>query len=252
MSSRKMTLWYFLLLVASCVMFAGQGTAIKFLSWQLRPIHITFLPFYTATVLMIPLLVRARRSTSSVKLSWSDWRRFVVAGVFGPAVAQFSFVSGVTRSLVSNAAILGLLSPAVTALMASLLLRERLTRLRIMALAIGLLGVLFLSTESLKQTTLLDIRYLTGNLLVLVSIASTAFYNVYCKSLFVRFQQVEVIVLTYITASVRKPSPYSLGRPLSSNCGQDIYAAFLDWVRLPGRHCLQYRPAYLFYGSQAP
>jgi drug/metabolite transporter (DMT)-like permease len=200
-SPTKKTRWYFLLLVIACVMFAGQGTAIKFLSWQLRPILVTFLPYYTGTILMIPLLIRARRSNSSIEISWSDWGRFVVAGI-GQVVAQFSFVSGITRSLVSNASILGLLSPVITALMASLMLHERITRLRIIALLIGLLGVLFLSTNSLRQSTFLDMRYLTGNLLVLVSVAACAFYNVYCKSLFGRFQQVEIVSLTSITASI--------------------------------------------------
>jgi drug/metabolite transporter (DMT)-like permease len=199
---KKRPLWYFLLLVASCAMFAGQGTAIKFLSRQLRPIHITFLPFYTGTLLMIPLLIRSRRSPNSVKLTWNDWRKFVVVGVIGQAATQFCYVSGVTRSLVSNAAILGLLLPVITALMASLMLRERITRLRMMALAGGLIGVLFLSTQSLKQSAFLNMKYLTGNVLVLVAVAGCAFYNVYCKSLFGRFQQIEILALTFITASI--------------------------------------------------
>ncbi len=201
MSPMKNTRWYFLLLVIACIMFGAQGTAIKFLSWQLRPILVTLLPYYTGTILLIPLLIGARRANRGVKISGSDWVRFVVAGL-AQVVAQFSFVSGITRSLVSNASILGLLSPVITALMASLMLRERITRLRVIALLIGLLGVLFLSTDSLRNSTFLSLKYLTGNILVLVSVAACAFYNVYCKSLFGRFQQVEIVALTAITASV--------------------------------------------------
>jgi len=201
MSPIKNMRWYFLLLVVACIMFAGQGTAIKFLSWQLRPILVTFLPYYTGTILLVPLLIRARRANRSIKISGSDWVRFIIAGL-AQVVAQFSFVSGITRSLVSNASILGLLSPVVTALMASLMLRERITRLRVIALLIGLLGVLFLSTDSIRQSTFLSMKYLIGNILVLVSVAACAFYNVYCKSLFGRFQQVEIVALTAISASI--------------------------------------------------
>jgi len=199
--SKARSRFYFLLLVVACVMFAGQGTAIKFLSFQLGPILVTFLPYYAGTLLLLPLLIHARRSKSRTAISRSDWGRFVVAG-FAQVVAQFAFVSGVTRSLVSNASILGLLSPVITALMASVMLRERITRLRITALLIGLVGVLFLSTNSLKQSTLLEMKYLVGNLLVLVSVAGCAFYNVYCKSLFGRFQQVEIVALSAVTASI--------------------------------------------------
>jgi drug/metabolite transporter (DMT)-like permease len=197
----KNTRWYFLLLVIACIMFAGQGTAIKILSWQLKPILVTFLPYYTGTILMLPLLIRARRANSSIKITGGDWGRFIIAGM-AQVVAQFSFVSGITRSLVSNASILGLLSPVITALMASLMLHERITRLRIVALLIGLLGVLFLSTDSLRQSTFLSMKYLSGNILVLISVAACAFYNVYCKSLFGRFQQVEIVALTAISASI--------------------------------------------------
>lgn len=199
--AEKNNRWYFVLLVVACLMFAAQGTAIKFLSWQLTPILVTFLPYYTGTLLLIPLLIHARRSKSCVPIQPSDWGRFLVGGL-GQVVAQFSYVEGVTRSLVSNASILGLLSPVVTALLASLMLRERITRLRILALAIGLVGVLFLSTNSLRESTFLQMTYLAGNLLVLVSVAACAFYNVYCKSLFGRFQQVEIVAWTAIAASV--------------------------------------------------
>jgi drug/metabolite transporter (DMT)-like permease len=192
---------YFLLLVVACLMFAAQGTAIKFISWQLTPILVTFLPYYTGTLLLIPLLIHARRSEHCVAIQPSDWARFLVGGL-GQMVAQFSYVEGVTRSLVSNASILGLLSPVITALMASLMLRERITRLRLVALAIGLVGVLFLSINSLRESTFLQMTYLAGNLLVLVSVAACAFYNVYCKSLFGRFQQVEIVAWTAIAASV--------------------------------------------------
>jgi drug/metabolite transporter (DMT)-like permease len=194
--------WYFVLLVIACLMFAGQGTAIKFLGRQLDPIQITFVPLCVATLLMLPLLVRSRISRSPARrLTASDWRRFIVAGFVGQFLAQLGIVSGITRSLASNAAILGLLLPVISAVLASVLLRERMTRPRALGLAIGLVGVLFLSAGSMKNSSLLGLRYLAGNLLYLAGITGCAFYNVYCKNLFERFVQTEVLVFSYIIAS---------------------------------------------------
>lgn len=201
--SKKIPPRYFLLLALACVMFAGQSTAIKFLNRQLPPIQITFFPFYTGTLLMIPLLVRSRHlNPNAARVRWKDWRMFLIAGILGQVVTQWGYVAGVTRSLASNAAILGLLLPVISSIMASVMLRERLTKLRLAALGIGLLGVLFLSTESLKRSSFLDMRYLEGNLLIILANLGSAFYNVYCKSLFKKFQQIEVVAFTFVTASL--------------------------------------------------
>ena len=193
---------YFLLLVLACLMFAGQGTAVKYLGRQLGPLQITFLPFATATLLLLPLLLRARRARGRREVSAADWGRFVIAGIVGQVVAQLGVVSGITRSLASNAAILVLLLPVLSTLLAAVLLGERITRLRATALAIGLAGVLLLSAESLARSSLLEMRYLTGNLLILAGLAGSAFYNVYCKGLFEKFSQDEVLISSYIAASI--------------------------------------------------
>jgi drug/metabolite transporter (DMT)-like permease len=195
--------WYFGLLAVACLMFAGQGVSVKYLGLQLDPIQITFVPLGCATLLMLPLLVCARGSRSDVrKLRPGDWLRFILAGLVGQFMAQLGIVSGITRSLASNAAILGLLLPVISAVLASLLLRERITRLRALGLTIGLVGVLFLSAGSIRGSSLLGLRYLTGNLLYLAGITGSAFYNVYCKNLFDRFPQIEVLVFSYLIASV--------------------------------------------------
>ncbi len=192
----------FLLLVLACLMFAGQGIAIKSLGGQLGPVQITFLPFCAATVLLIPLLVRARRKNPQARpISAADWRSFVIAGVAGQFVTQFGMVSGITRSLASNAAVLTLLLPVISALLAAILLGERITRLRVVALLIGLAGVLFLSAGNLGESAFLELRYLQGNLLILIAVCGSAFYNVYCKGLFQRFEPLEVLVCSYLTAS---------------------------------------------------
>ncbi|MEN6535191.1 MAG: DMT family transporter [Bryobacteraceae bacterium] len=193
---------YYLLLVLVCLMFAGQGTAVKYMGRQLGPIQITFLPFAIATILMLPLLMRERRAPHRREISAKDLGRFVIAGVGGQVVAQLGIVSGITLSLASNAAVLGLMLPVISTLLAVVMLHERITRLRVLALVIGLLGVLLLSADQLHESALIDMRYLAGNLLILTGITGSAFYNVYCKSLFDKFSQVEVLVLSYIAATI--------------------------------------------------
>ncbi len=196
--------WYLFLLALTNLMWAAQGTAVKFLDRQLGPIAITFLPFYVTTVLFIPLLVRARRKqgAAAARLTGRDWLAFSIAGIGGQVLAQLGMTWGISKSLASNGAILNLLIPVITAVLASAMLRERLTALRIGCLLVGLAGVGLLSVEDLRQSSFFRSRYFIGNLLILGGCIGSSFYNVYCKGLMRRFQEIEILIFSYLTASL--------------------------------------------------
>jgi drug/metabolite transporter (DMT)-like permease len=200
---RKSTAWYFFLLALASLMWSGQGTAIKFLDSHLGPIGITFLPFYCTTLLAIPLLLRMRRKRPTAQTpSRRDWVRFIIAGVGGQVIAQLGMTWGISYSLASNGAILNLLIPVISAVLASIMLRERLTPLRILSLAIGLAGVALMSSGDLQHASFFQSRFFLGNLMIFGGCAGSAFYNVYCKGLLQRFEEIEILIYSYITASI--------------------------------------------------
>lgn len=45
-------------------------------------------------------------------------------------------------------------------------------------------------------------RFLVGNVLVLGGCLGSSFYNVYCKGLMQRFAEIEILIFSYITASI--------------------------------------------------
>ena len=194
---------YFLLLVLASLMWSAQGIAVKFLDPFLGPIAITFLPFYIATLLLFPLLLRMRRRDPSRRSpSPRDWVQFAIAGVCGQVLAQLGMTWGISKSLASNGTILNLLIPVLSAVLASVLLKEKLTGLRIATLVIGLLGVALMSVGDFRQASFSSMRYRPGNLLILCSCLGSSFYNVYCKGLMSRFNDVEILIYSYITASL--------------------------------------------------
>ena len=203
-AQRAIGLWHLFILALANLIWAGQGTAVKTLEargWQ--PIAITFLPFYVTTLLLVPILIwQRRRNPNRVRPTWNDWWRFAMAGVMGQVLAQLGMTWGIHRSLASNGAILNLLIPVITALLASVILRERLSGLRILCLVIGLVGVMLMSTGDLRQASFLQGDFLAGNLLILVGCFGSSFYNVYCKGLLERFGEVEILIFSYITASL--------------------------------------------------
>jgi drug/metabolite transporter (DMT)-like permease len=197
------TVFYFLLLALASLMWSGQGIAVKVLDPYLGPIAITFLPFYITTILFVPLLIRMRRKNPEVESPTAkDWLRFAIAGIAGQVLAQLGMTWGISKSLASNGAILNLLIPVISAVLASFMLKERLTPLRIVSLGIGLAGVVLLSVGDLRQASFGSMRFLTGNLLIFGGCFGSAFYNVYCKGLMRKFQEIEILIYSYITASI--------------------------------------------------
>jgi drug/metabolite transporter (DMT)-like permease len=233
-SYKKHALWFLFLLALTNLMWASQGSAVKYLEPFLGPIAITFLPFYVTTVLFVPILLwRWRAHPDAARPSWTDWQKFAVAGVAGQVLAQLGMTWGITKSLASNGAILNLLIPVITAMLASIMLREKITKLRILCLVIGLAGVLLMSIQDLKQSSFLKTSYLAGNLLIFGGCTGSAFYNVYCKGLMEKFQEIEILIFSYVTASLASlpvlmwQEPDCLARLASLNTAAWIAFAFL-------------------------
>jgi drug/metabolite transporter (DMT)-like permease len=151
----------------------------------------------------IPLLMRLRRKRGTNRpLSRADWIRFIIAGVGGQVLAQLGMTWGISLSLASNGAILNLLIPVISAVLASIMLRERMSLLRVGSLLIGLVGVAIMSAGDLRQASFFQSRFFIGNLLILGGCLGSSFYNVYCKELLHRFEEIEILIYSYITASI--------------------------------------------------
>ena len=194
------------LLVLINLVWAAQPLAVKDLEQQLghpetgAQFATALLPFLIVTPLMVPLLFIGR-SVERIRPGVHDWGRFIIAGI-GQIVCYVGMTWGMAIGLASNCAILYLLIPVITAVMATIMLGERLTGLRILCLVIGLVGVMIMSIQELRSSSFLESKYLAGNALMLLGCLGASFYNVYCKGLMRRFNERDILIYSYIVASV--------------------------------------------------
>ncbi len=205
------------LLIVVNAMWAGQYAAYKTATEAMGPITVSVLTFLFATVALVPFLLHERRRSSSkdsrasqVVASLSDPQReiwskqniadFFVVGVLGLMPASAFLAWGTMRSTASNAAIIYLTIPILTALLAVMILGEKMTRVRWFSLVIAVCGVLILSDIDWGRLDLASGRYLLANVLILLACLSSSFYNVYSKRLLRRFTPLEILVLGYSIA----------------------------------------------------
>ena len=223
------------LLVLVNAMWAAQYAAYKVASRQMGPISLSGWTFLLAGLILLPFLVWERRRAGSAKTvpdpvpgkqpgvdstfrkeekptavravdrslrSTRNFAGFIMIGVIGLVPASALLAWGISHSTASNAALIYLTVPIITALLASFILNERMTLVRWGSLFLALAGVLIMSSVDLRHASLADSTFLAGNFLVLAACASSSFYNVYCKELLRRFTPLEVLVVGYFLAVI--------------------------------------------------
>jgi drug/metabolite transporter (DMT)-like permease len=177
-------------------MWALQFTSVKLIQDQVGPYFGVFGPMLFATILLIPFVYKDFRN--GLKLSWRDVLMFAQLALLGAFPAQVLMTWGAQYSLASNAAILTLTLPVITAVFAFLLLKEKMTRVRWLSFIIAIIGVILCSTGDVKQMDF-DSKYAVGNILIFLSIIGSAYYNVTCKKIGERFTEAQLLFYSNIS-----------------------------------------------------
>jgi drug/metabolite transporter (DMT)-like permease len=186
------------LLILCNLIWASQFVLAKLVQEEMGPIFATLLPMALATICLMPLVKRQqRRRGRRPKIGRADVLRFAVIGIFGQVVAQLGITWGVGLAPASNAALLSLTLPIATAVMAYLLLGERMSAVRWISFALAVAGVLQCSGVDWSDLRFASGRVATGNVLIMLGILGSAFYNVYGKKLLDRYSPLEVLLYSY-------------------------------------------------------
>lgn len=195
---------YFLVLILVNLMWAFQFSGAKIATERLGPITVTLLPLVLSTLMLAPFAFfdARKRRRENVRFPHSAWISFALLGTVGTIASQLGLTWGVERSLASNAAVLTLTIPVLTAVMASILLGERMNLLRWISFALAIGGVLLVSDIDWHSVRITEGRYFFGNVLLLVSCLGSAFINSYSKKLLSTFSPAEVLVYSFSIADI--------------------------------------------------
>lgn len=149
----------------------------------LPPATVTLLRNLVALVLLFGLV---RRRGPLARWGRNDLLRASALGVFAFALPMWLGIVGVARSTASSASILILLEPVTIVCLAALFLGERITRLRLAGVALGLFGALAIVLEGASFAELLESRHATGNLILALHGVCWGLYTPLAKPLSAR------------------------------------------------------------------
>lgn len=186
------------LLIACNLIWALQFTSIKLTQEQVGPYFTVWGPMLLATIFLIPFVWKDFKKGNKV---FKDLLVFGPLALLGAFPAQVLMTWGTQYSLASNAAILTLTLPVITALFAFLMLKEKMNKIRWVSFIIAIIGVILCSTGDIKQMNFSS-KYAVGNLLIFLAILGNSYYNVGIKKIADRYTEMEMVFYTYVVVVI--------------------------------------------------
>ncbi|TAG31956.1 MAG: DMT family transporter [Sphingobacteriia bacterium] len=182
-------------LFACNLMWSLQFTCIKLVQDQVGAFSTVFIPMIIATLFMLPFVYKDIRKNKNRKLS--DLKIFVLLALVGQFPAQVLMTIGTQQSTASNGSIISLTLPVVSALLAVVLLKEKMNGLRWLSFFIAIIGVSLCSMKDILGVDT-NTQYIIGNLLIFTGILGSGFYNTMCKKIANQYTEMEMLFYSYI------------------------------------------------------
>jgi Permeases of the drug/metabolite transporter (DMT) superfamily len=175
---RKSTAVIFLILAN--LFWAGNYISGKFVIAELTPIQITFLRWLIAMAILFPLAQWLEKP--DWRAVWGEWKVLFVLSLLGIIGYNILLYEALYFMSPLNAALINSVNPAVIAIFAVWLLKEKMTWLNWLGIFISLTGVLLVLTHG-DLLKIFVTRYNFGDLIMLLVIFVWTFYTLIAKKM---------------------------------------------------------------------
>ncbi|APS38012.1 MULTISPECIES: DMT family transporter [Salegentibacter] len=178
----KRILAIFAAIGASAIYGLNHTIAKGVMPTYIEPFGFIFLRVFGAAVLFWVISFLGPKE----KIATSDWPRILGCAVFGMVINMLFFFKGLSLSTPINSSVIVTLSPVMVLILASILIRERITLLKTLGIIVGLAGALVLvlfSAESAGNAPNIPM----GNVLFIVNAFSYGLYLILVKPLTAKY-----------------------------------------------------------------
>ena len=178
---------------------------------EIDPFAVAFVRVLVATPLLF--LALARKGTAG--FTTAELKLAIPLGLSGVLANQVFFITGIRRTTPAHSSLVVALLPIVVLVLANLMLRERLTLLKISGMTVALAGVLLISLSdgwSFSRETS------TGDLLTFCGVCAFAYYTVAGKGIVPGLGVLRTTALSFLVGGAAM-IPLALPATLRQNWG---------------------------------
>lgn len=119
--------------------------------------------------------------TTYEKIEYNDFPKFIIAAFFGVALNMLAFFKGLQFTTPINGSVIMVTTPIIVLILSAIILREKITKIKIFGILVGLSGALILSIYNSSASA--GDNILLGNFLVLINAASYSYYLILIKKI---------------------------------------------------------------------
>ena len=152
----------------------------KYIMCSIHPSFMAFLRHSMGFLPLIPFFIVEKRKLT-VPISIRDIIAMSGIGIFGIAGFALFLFYGVNLSSAATGSTLANTQPIFAVILSPLILKEKLTRRHIFGTALGLIGMILVTTGGKFSALDIGESYITGNLLLICAALSMTLYNITLK-----------------------------------------------------------------------
>ena len=133
----------------------------------------------------------------SQKIEKSDYKKLLLAAIFGISLNMLSFFKGLILTTPISASVIMVTSPIMVLIFSSILIRKAIGKLRVLGIIIGLIGTVLLITYG-NSSNNSGTNSNWGNFLIFVNATSYGLYLVISKSLIHKYHPITLVKWLYL------------------------------------------------------
>lgn len=171
----------YLTLALVSAIWGGTFVAGRAMSGELPPMFMASVRFILATAALASILAISK--AGFVKIGWSQAIRIAGLGFSGIYAYNIFFFYGLDHTSASRASLIVAINPAVMAIFSCLFLKERVSIVQTLGIALCLLGAAFVIIGKSPDGLLVGPGHWTGDALILGCVLSWVVYSVFCRSI---------------------------------------------------------------------
>lgn len=186
--------YYFVVLTA--LLFSTMEVACKVAGSDLDPFQLTFLRFLIGGLVLLPFGL-SEMKRKGIRPEKMDMIKLLGVGTIGIPVSMVLFQVGIMNSNASTASVLFSINPLFTMVCAHLLTTEKVTRQRVTALMIGIIGLVFI----IRPWDVQEGNTVFGTAMLLLAAITFGFYTVTGKMVSQKIGAVAQAAISFLLGS---------------------------------------------------
>lgn len=204
-------------IITSAVLFSTMEVVLKIAGNQLDSFQLTMIRFFIGGLFLLPFALAEIRKYHTV-ITKKDYLHMAAMGIICICVSMVFFQLGVENSKASTSAVIFCLNPMFTLIFAHFITEEKLNRVKLIALAIGLIGIVFMINPLHMEpgNTSLGVIY------TILAAATFGLYSAMGRTSIKRLRGITQTSISFLFGSVVMiPILLIMGRPLISGVSAD-------------------------------